>query len=119
MGLSLSKEIFTIQGLVLVCNGLSIVRLGVLEGLDRDSAVERSSGEEVRVVRVPASLEGPVCDNGEFAIGLAGLRVPADVAVVLAGREKEVGVLVTPGEREHTRLVARKGLKHVSGTVSK
>jgi hypothetical protein len=107
--LGLSKEVFAIQGLVVVGDGLRVV-LGVLQGLDGDSAIEGSSGEEVGVVRVPAGLEGPVGDNGELAICLAGLGVPANVAVILTRREHKIRILVAPRKRKHSRLMALEGL---------
>jgi hypothetical protein len=107
--LGLGKEVFTIQGLVVVGDGLGVV-LGVLQGLDRDPAIKGSSGKEVRVVRVPASLEGPVGDNGEFAICLAGLGVPADVAAIFTRREHKIRILVAPGKRKHSGLMSLQGL---------
>jgi hypothetical protein len=94
--LGLVEEVFAVQGLVVVGNSLSIVGLRVLQGLDRDPSIERGGSKEVRVVRVPASLEGPVRDNGELSVGLTGLWVPADVAVILTGRKKKAWVMVTP-----------------------
>jgi hypothetical protein len=38
--LGLGKEIFAIECLIMIRNGLVIVGLGVLQGLDRDLAVE-------------------------------------------------------------------------------
>jgi hypothetical protein len=75
--LRLRKEVLAIKSLVLIGNGLGSISASVLNGLDGDSAVEGGSGEEVGIVGVPASLEGPVRDHGEFAIGVAGLWVPA------------------------------------------
>ena len=99
MSLCLREEVFAIESLVLVVDGLRGICASVLNGLDRNSAVERSGSEKVGVVRVPASLERPVCDNGEFAVAVACLRVPADRAVVLARGKKKVWVLVAPRKR--------------------
>lgn len=96
MSLCLREEVFAIESLVLVVDGLRGICASVLNGLDRNSAVERSGSEKVGIVRVPASLERPVGDHGEFAVALACLRVPADRAVVLARGKKKVWVLVTP-----------------------
>lgn len=96
MSLCLREKVFTIERLVLVVDRLRGICAGVLNGLDRDSAVERSGSEKIGVVRIPASLERPVGDHGEFAVAVACLRVPADRAVVLARGKKEVWVLVTP-----------------------
>jgi hypothetical protein len=107
--LGLGKEVLTVQSLVVVDDGLGVV-LGVLKGLDGDSAIKGSGGEEVRVVRVPAGLESPVGDNREFAICLAGLGVPANVAVILTRREHKIRILVAPRKRKHSRLMALEGL---------
>lgn len=82
--------------MVLVCDGLSSVSAGVLNSLDRDLAIERCCGEEVGVVGVPTSLESPVCDDREFAIGVTCLWVPAERAIVLSRRKKQIGIVATP-----------------------
>ena len=90
-----------------------VVGLGVLEGLDGDLSIKRRSGEEVGVMRVPASLEGPVGNNRELAVSVTGLRVPANVAVIFSRREQEIRVPGTPGKGKHTRLMAPQGLSNM------
>jgi hypothetical protein len=96
LSLRLVKEVFAVQGLVVIGNGLGAIALRVLEGLDTDLSIKRRGREEVGVVGVPAGLEGPVRDNGELSVCLAGLGVPTDITVIFAGRQEEIRIMLTP-----------------------
>ena len=94
----------------MVDNGLGGIAFSVLKGLDRNPSIERCSCKEVRIVRVPASLEGPVGNNGKFAVGLTSLGVPANVTVILARGYQKIRILVAPRKRENTRFMAFENL---------
>lgn len=104
--LRLIKEVFAVQGLIVIGDGLGIIGLRVLQGLDTNLAIKGRGCEEVRVVGVPAGLEGPVRDNGELSVCFTGLRVPTDITVIFAARQQEIWIMLAPRKREHTGFVA-------------
>src|SRR5690242_1777403 len=105
----LRKEILSF-GRLSGCLALLCFSSSILEGLDSDLAIERSSSEEVGVRRIESRLECPVCNNRELAQLFAAVRIPCDRSVVFAAGQQDVAVLCTPREGQYTLVVRLEGL---------
>mmetsp|Transcript_11252 Transcript_11252/g.28468 ORF Transcript_11252/g.28468 Transcript_11252/m.28468 type:complete len:341 (+) Transcript_11252:457-1479(+) len=91
--------------------GLLLLALGPAHALDevvdRDDPVEGGSGEPSRHGRAPLHVEVPVVPGRHLAEDLAGVRVPAQGPVVLAGGEQQGRVpRVAPREGQDALRVA-------------
>lgn len=97
MSLGLCEEVGTVSSLAR-CGRVGGGGLGILNGLDDDLAVKRGSSQKAGMPGMPAGLECPVGDNWKFANDLSSMGIPANAAIVLATRQKQIAVLTTPGK---------------------